>query len=112
MNLKEFLFLNEAEVIPGLNVTFEKMETPKGTIMTFKVPTGQKFGIAASLENFNRFEKWDGKEARADVLPLRKKLKLENGVIPLAKIRTDVKIEKPEEPEEKLDVDKKGETVF
>lgn len=105
MNLQEFLFINEAKVVPGLSVKFSKMETPKGTVMSFATKDNKVFVIAASINNFNRFEKWDGKEAIADVLPLSQKLRVQKGSIPLAKIRTDVRLGDEEESDEEQEKD-------
>lgn len=105
MNLQEFLFINEAKVIPGLSVKFSKMETPKGTVMSFATKDGKVYIIAASLNNYKRFEKWDEREAVADVAPIGKRLKLQKGSAPLAKIRTDVEIDREEGEEPKPEED-------
>jgi len=105
MNLNEFLFINEAKVIPGLSVKFSKMETPKGTVMSFATADGKVYIIAASLDNFKRFEKWEGREAIADVAPIGKKLRLQKGSAPLAKIRTDVTIDSNGEEQQKPEED-------
>ena len=110
MKLSTFLFLNEKNLMTGVKVKFAEVETPQGKAMSFTSSDGNKYVIAASVDNFNRFAKWNGKESSADILPLRKKMKTKNGTFPLAKLRTDVEIEKGEN--EVPEKDEEGNQVF
>jgi len=113
MNLQSFLFLNEDNIIRAAKVQFSPIDTKLGKAMSF-TSDGKKYIIAASLlKDYNRFKKWDGKKATADFLPLKKKVKTDDGDLPLVKIRTDVEVENEKENNNKeTEKDDQGDIIF
>jgi len=77
----------------GIQVKFETVELKNGS-KAMSLATGDKrFVIHASLDNFIRFQKWDGKETTADILETGKKVALKDGnKLRTVRIRTDVPI--------------------
>jgi hypothetical protein len=87
----------------GIGGKFKERKLADGKrVMTFVDSVGRTYVIRNSIENFLRFEKWDKKEAIADIQKTYKKVKLDDGDrVPAIKIRVDVKLDK--EDEEKKD---------
>jgi len=72
-------------------------------VMTFVDSLGRVYVIHNSIENFLRFEKWNKREATADIQRTYKKVKMDNGEkVPVIKIRVDVKLDKEEEKENEI----------
>ncbi len=107
MNLNALIFLNEKNLQTGIKVKFKEIETPQGKGMSFTNDKGERFVIKASLENFNRFQKWNDKTSMADILVTNKSVKTKEGKFPLVKIRTDIEIKDEDKSEHDQD-----ETVF
>ncbi len=105
MKLNEFL---KKKIKTGQDGEFSSAEGKNGKVMIVTVGD-KRYVIQASIENFNRFEKWIGKKALVDIKKTGKYHKTKNyGTIPSVKIRTNVEIEdkqsttNPEEDEEKM----------
>lgn len=93
MKLSILLFLNEKNLQTGIEVQFKEIDSKFGKAMSLITKDGERYIIAASLDNFNRFKNWNGKKSVADILPSNKKIKTSEGTFPLVKLRTDVEID-------------------
>ncbi len=91
MQLKDFIKSTKT----GMNVEFSTAQGKDGKVLM--VTSGEdKYILGASIENFQRFSKWIGKKAEADIKKLGKFYKTEYGFLPTIEIRTNVKVDKEE----------------
>lgn len=107
MRLKNILSAIKKKVITNIPVEFNTVTLDNGSkAMSFTTDRGEKFIIKGSIDNFERFKKWDGKKADADIQRMLSAVKTDDDIIlPLAKIRTDVEVEKEPDEEENLDLE-------
>ena len=93
MQLKELL---EEKINTGVGIEFTSLVLKNGNkVMGFKDAEGNTYVIAASLDNFNRFRKWDKIKAVADFLKVGK-VRLDNGdKVPTVRLRVDIETEGP-----------------
>lgn len=109
MDLNELL---ESKIKTGIQVEFSTAKTKKGEVMVLTDPKSKRYIIHASVEDYNRFVKWDGRSATVDIKRTGKLLRTtEYGFLPVVNIRADVTLE-PEQPKEKAQEKKEPETVF
>lgn len=88
MNLKDFI---NRKIKTGQQVEFEEGQGKNGKVVI--ASTGdKKYVINASIENFQRFKKWIGEKASADIKQTGNFYKTEYGFLPTIKIRTNVKV--------------------
>jgi len=91
MKLKELI--DKTKIRTGISGVFQIIVLKdENKAMSF-VTNEEKFIIDASLENFNRFRKWDGIKSIADIQKTGKKVKTSGGEnIPTIRIRTDIEV--------------------
>lgn len=87
MNLKEFV----NKIKTGQQTEFIEAQGKNGKVVIASIGD-KKYVINASIENFQRFEKWIGEKASADIKKTGKFYKTEYGFLPTIEIRTNVKV--------------------
>jgi hypothetical protein len=88
MNLKEFI---NKKIKTGQQAEFSEGQGKNGKVVIASID-GKKYVINASIENFQRFQKWIGEKASADIKQTGKFHKTEYGFLPTIEIRTNVKV--------------------
>lgn len=107
MQLKDFV----KTLKNGLNVEFSTAQGKNGKVVM--VTSGEdKYILGDSIENFQRFSKWIGKKAEADIKKLGKFHKTEYGFLPVIEIRTNVKVDKEEKLNKSYDYDDHDDDVY
>lgn len=88
MNLKEFV---NKKIKTGQQAEFIEGQGKNGKVVIASIDD-KKYVINASIENFQRFQKWIGEKASADIKQTGKFHKTEYGFLPTIEIRTNVKV--------------------
>lgn len=89
MVLKEFV---RGKIRTGIDVEFFSAQGNSGKVLMV-VSDDKRYILQDSIKNFQRFRKWEGEKASADIRKTGKFFKTEYGFLPTIDIRTTVKVD-------------------
>ncbi|MFW6281347.1 MAG: hypothetical protein ACOC1O_00955 [bacterium] len=103
MNLKDLL---KGKTKSGVSSTFETtFKKGKDEKVMVLITNKKKYVIDASIKNYTRFEKWDGKTATVDFKKTGKFIRTEDyGILPTVNINAKVKLKKQQSKDKDKDV--------
>ena len=88
MKLKDYIKKHKKD----LSVEFDTASGEKDRVIIVMDDKGDRYVINASVDNYERFEKWVGQKAKADIKFTGKYHKTKDyGSLPLIQIKTEIK---------------------